>query len=262
MKVFTRTVDDIGRPSSIAIPSFQTWRSKDSDSSSFVACAPLSSFVRGVGLELIDLLVLHVSGSEVAVLDSMDWSIPTRVVLVRFDRHVYQKGNLSASASELSLLSPQAAALQVDQTLAQHGFEIMQTELDTAVDECLRDVRTRSVLGPRHTSDNDDAAQAQCPLFRVYENPQFHRQASPARSRLTAFYNFMGRTMCAPSSQPSEDEPVTSTERSHLSRGSSHPQQANTRMDGELADVADPAAPADSCGTDGADCGETSSRTL
>ena len=50
-----------------------------------VPSAPLGQLLRSVGVAYLDLFSLDVEGSEVKVLETMDWSIPVRVWCIEWD---------------------------------------------------------------------------------------------------------------------------------------------------------------------------------
>jgi len=53
-----------------------------------VPSAPLGYLLRASGIKYIDLFSLDVEGSEMIVLDSMDWSIPVRVWCIEVENHM------------------------------------------------------------------------------------------------------------------------------------------------------------------------------
>ena len=50
-----------------------------------IRCQPLSAMLRVANLSAIDFFSLDTEGGELSVLETMDWSIPIRVLLVELD---------------------------------------------------------------------------------------------------------------------------------------------------------------------------------
>eukprot|EP00238_Polyblepharides_amylifera_P005495 CAMPEP_0196581074 /NCGR_PEP_ID=MMETSP1081-20130531/32290_1 /TAXON_ID=36882 /ORGANISM="Pyramimonas amylifera, Strain CCMP720" /LENGTH=321 /DNA_ID=CAMNT_0041901171 /DNA_START=63 /DNA_END=1028 /DNA_ORIENTATION=+ len=59
----------------------------------FVPCGPMGYFLHLVGIKEIDLFSIDVEGSELVVLDTMDWTIPVHVLLVELTGRTFGKSD-------------------------------------------------------------------------------------------------------------------------------------------------------------------------
>jgi len=72
----------------------QWWGKRRPSGVQKVPCAPLGQMLRDAKVDFVDFFSLDVEGSELAVLQTMDWSIPVRVWVVEQDHHNLTKNAL------------------------------------------------------------------------------------------------------------------------------------------------------------------------
>lgn len=88
-------------------PKFKNLFHKQKRRTHQVPSAPLGQWLRAVGVTYLDLVSLDVEGSEVNVLETMDWTIPVRVWCIEWQPS----------------MSPEALNTNISRIMTAHGYE-------------------------------------------------------------------------------------------------------------------------------------------
>ena len=88
---------------SMSAKHFQHWFKLNETEIVKVPCKPMGTILKGAAVQTIDVFFIDVEGGEATVLETMDWTIPVRIIVVEMG-------------------PSHAKDLFINEYLAQHGF--------------------------------------------------------------------------------------------------------------------------------------------